>query len=204
MTIPILMSLAAALLVGVHATAGPPEDSFRLQRGERSRVIRASSTARRGRPWKFGRPSRVVNLTLPDDVVERLKTLDDDLSRAVVRVTETAVTQQAPSGAELTTHGTGALIVVPGSHALLEQMGVELVPISSERAILAFNDAQGVPQFELQVLDALRNPGLDGTDRATLELLADVLGSSRRGDGPQIRQRRIIILHWTDPKTPTA
>ena len=43
---------------------------------------------RRGRPQKFGRPSRAVTLTLPEDVIAALGRVDDDLSRAIVRVSK--------------------------------------------------------------------------------------------------------------------
>ena len=39
-----------------------------------------------GRPRKFGRPSRAVTLTLPDDVIATLETIDKDLSQAIVRM----------------------------------------------------------------------------------------------------------------------
>ena len=39
-----------------------------------------------GRPRKFGRPSRPVTVTLPDDVLGRLHAVDNDLGNAIVRV----------------------------------------------------------------------------------------------------------------------
>jgi hypothetical protein len=49
---------------------------------------RRSSTAakRRGRPSKFGRPSRVVALTLPEDVIDRLRRVHRDLGWAIVKL----------------------------------------------------------------------------------------------------------------------
>ena len=41
-----------------------------------------------GRPRKFGRPSRAVTVTLPEDVLTRLGVLDTDLGRAIVTLVE--------------------------------------------------------------------------------------------------------------------
>ena len=41
-----------------------------------------------GRPHKFGRPSRAVTVTLPEDVIGRLSAIDVDLGRAIVAVVQ--------------------------------------------------------------------------------------------------------------------
>jgi hypothetical protein len=41
-----------------------------------------------GRPKKYGRPSRAITLTLPEDVLRSLSEIDADLGRAVVMLTE--------------------------------------------------------------------------------------------------------------------
>ena len=43
---------------------------------------------RRGRPLKFGRRAQLVTLTLPDDVVQWLQSVDEDLAWAVVKLFE--------------------------------------------------------------------------------------------------------------------
>ena len=43
---------------------------------------------RRGRPPKYGTPSRIVAMTLPADVVDELEGLHDDLGWAIVRLVE--------------------------------------------------------------------------------------------------------------------
>ena len=40
----------------------------------------------RGRPPKFGRPSRVVALTLPEDAIDRLRRVHRDLGWAIVKL----------------------------------------------------------------------------------------------------------------------
>ena len=41
-----------------------------------------------GRPSKYGRPSRAVTVTLPEDVLDGLEAIDADLGRAIVRLAE--------------------------------------------------------------------------------------------------------------------
>jgi hypothetical protein len=163
-----------------------------------------ASPARRGRPRKFSRPSRVVNLTLPDDVIATLKRLDADLSRAIVRATETLAVRPDPERPELTAYGNRAVIVVPGRLDLLENLGAELVELADGRALISFDDAEAIPQFELRLMDALADPALADDDRETLGTLAEILRSARRADGPELRQRRIIVLQWNDQDPVTA
>ena len=87
-----------------------------------------------GRPQKFGRPSRAVTVTLPEDVIARLGAIDVDLGRAIVTILERRRGPHASAmrPAELASYGNHSVIVVPPVHALKQIAGVELVPIRSE------------------------------------------------------------------------
>ncbi len=50
---------------------------------------------KRGRPPKFGRPSEVVALTLPEEVVSGLRRLHPDLAWAVVTLVEDKLARRA-------------------------------------------------------------------------------------------------------------
>lgn len=206
--------LAAVLMAGSCTMA--PDSAVTHQPRQKLQPAKTSSS-RRGRPRKFSRPSRAVNLTLPDDVIAALKGLDADLSRAIVRATETLapqpgiplvrqpdIRQPDIQGAELTPYGNRAVIVVPGRLDRLEALGAELVKLADGRALISFDDAQGIPQFELRLMDALADPELDEEDRAALSSLAEILRSARRADGPELRQRRIIVLQWGDQAQATV
>ena len=67
-----------------------------------------------GRPRKFGRPSRAVTVTLPDDVLGRLHAVDQDLGNAIVRMVETRAGRGTarPRAAEIASYGNHAVIVV--------------------------------------------------------------------------------------------
>ena len=56
----------------------------------------------RGRPLKFGRPARLLALTLPDDVVKGLRRIHPDPGWAIVSLYEKAARKVVTaSGAEL-------------------------------------------------------------------------------------------------------
>jgi hypothetical protein len=151
----------------------------------------------RGRPHKFGRPSRAVTLTLPEDVICALERVDDDLGRAVVRVSQPLVTRPALSaGAELSNYGQSAVIVVRPVAALNRLPGVMLVPMPDGRALISLDDSMNVHEFELQLRDVLaEDRRLSREDRAALEAIGQILKTARRTHGVTLHQRRIIVLH---------
>jgi hypothetical protein len=151
-------------------------------------------TPRRGRPRKFNAPSRAVTLTLPDDVIAALGSVDPDLSRAVVRLVLPEVGRRAHRPAELTPFGRHAVIVVTPSRTLSRQAGVTLVPLPDGRALISFEQPTTVADLELHLDDALRAGRLNATDRAVFEAIADILRSARRSSTVALRQHHIIVL----------
>jgi hypothetical protein len=153
----------------------------------------------RGRPQKFGRPSRAVTLTLPEDVIGALTSVDDDLSRAVVRLIQPLVTDGAPRpAAELTRYGDGAVIVVKPIEVLRRIPGVSLVPLPDGRALISLDGHMAPTDFELKVRDALDDKNnLEPNDRSVLTSIVEILKSARRTRGIDVRQRSIIVLQAT-------
>src|SRR5215471_19251823 len=98
-------------------------------------VSAKSAVARgRGRPRKFGRPSRAVTVTLPEDALARLGAIDADLGRAIVAaVDRTAPKTKLLEPAELATYGNHAIILVTPVKALKALPGGELIPIGGNR-----------------------------------------------------------------------
>jgi hypothetical protein len=152
--------------------------------------------AGRGRPQKFGRPSRAVTLTLPEDVIGALTSVDDDLSRAVVRLMQPIVADVVPRPpAELTKYGDSAVIVIKPVDALRRIPGVSLVPLPDGRALISLEGDMAPPDFELKVRDVLDENGhMDGRERAVLMSIIEILKSARRTRGIHVRQRGIIVL----------
>jgi hypothetical protein len=156
---------------------------------------KAHAVPRRGRPRKFSRPSTSVTLTLPDDVIAALEGVDTDLSRAIVRAVAPLRAQPPRAAAEPTMFGDGsAVILVPPSQALMEHVGVELLPMWDGRAMLAFDGDLSPADLELRIADALDDPGLPPADRATFEALIGILRHARRTGDIAMRQRSIIVL----------
>ena len=149
---------------------------------------------RRGRPRKFAGPSRAVTLTLPDDTIAALHTINADLSRAIVAAVQTLEPNATPRQVQLASFGTTAVIVVPDSEVLRDKTGVELVPISDGRALLSFDERTTVPQLELRVLDALSEGALAAGDRVMFEQLSDILRDARRAGGIEMRQRSVLVM----------
>jgi hypothetical protein len=149
---------------------------------------------RRGRPRKFARPSRAVTLTLPEDVIARLGGVHPDLSYAIAQLVDVSGPMIPRSPAELVTFDDSAVIVVPRSSAITDRTDAELVPLADGRALLAFDENVSVPQFELQLRDALADPALAASERSMFEALAEILQSTRGGRGVTLGQRRIVVL----------
>lgn len=137
-----------------------------------------------------------MTVTLPEDVLARLHSLDVDLGRAIVRVTE----KQRPArtatrrAAEVARYGKHAVIVVTPLRALKRLPGIELVPIGDGRALISLEPGRSVSEFELGVRDAAAAPGIPDDERDALGDIAAILKSTRARGGARVRERTIIVL----------
>src|SRR4051812_22636648 len=150
----------------------------------------------RGRPPKFGRKSRTVTLTLPEDVIARLGAIDADLGRAIVTVAELrpAGSVRVIRPAELKRYGRHAVIVVTQARKLKRLPGVQLVPIGSGRALISLDPPHSIVRFEVDVRDVLERDDANASERQMLEAIADILREARRARGVVARERTIIVL----------
>lgn len=148
-----------------------------------------------GRPRKFGRPSRAVTLTLPEDVLTRLRGLDTDLGRAIVTLVERkAARVRTVEPAEIASYGNHAVIIVTPVNALKRIAGVQLVPIGNGRAIISLQRAHSIHEFELGLGDALARGAVSELERQTLGAIADILRHTRRSRRVMLEERTIIVL----------
>lgn len=191
----------AAVVMACVAMAPIETEAFTPMRHSlmgRSLGSRAPNTngngSRRGRPRKFGRPSRAVTLTLPEDVIAGLQAIDPDLSRAVVRALQPLTARAPAAPAELATYGNRSVILVPQSRVLRERTGVELVPLSDGRALISMDGRHSLANLELQLTDALADPTLDANSRVLFDALVDILRNARQDEGVEVRQQQIIVL----------
>jgi hypothetical protein len=164
----------------------------KLPRSARTAV--SDLAPRRGRPRKFNAPSRAVTLTLPEQVLGTLSAVDQDMSRAIVRLTHREASRRPHPPAELVRFGRRAVIVVSPTRTLEERTGVFLVPIPDGRALMSFDDSMTVATLELKVRDALDDKKLSVGDRRIFQSVHEVLKAARTGGAVAMHERKIIVL----------
>jgi hypothetical protein len=163
-----------------------------------SRPVRGT---RRGRPRKFDRPASSVTLTLPEEVIENLKAIDRDLSRAIVRVVQRLGSRASESFSQVTTFGDrSTVILVPHDSSLGEQTGLDLLPVADGRAMLCVDGQISIADLELRLADASNDPELPAKDRDTFEELIEILRSARREEGVVLKKRRLVLLRANRPE----
>jgi hypothetical protein len=152
--------------------------------------------SRRGRPQKFGRPSRAVTLTLPEDVIAALSRIDDDLSRAVVRVMQPLLSNGGSMPpVELSKFGKGAVIIIKPVPAMSRIPGVRLAPLPDGRTLITLQESMTVYEFELRLRDALEgSKPLETWERAIMSSVAGILKEARKTNKITLHQRGIIVL----------
>lgn len=160
----------------------------------------ALPSPRRGRPRKFGAPSRAVTLTLPENVIDALEHVDRDLSRAVVRVAQPEIRKRPHAAAELSTFGSRAVIVITPTSTLERHMGVMLVPLSDGRALISFDESMTPARLELKIEDALEDDTLQPADLEILASIRELLKEARRSSSVTLSQRSIIVLERSGRK----
>ena len=153
------------------------------------------SAGRRGRPLKFGRPAQLVTMTLPDDVVTWLGTVDADLGWAVVKLHERSLKTQQKRQRQL-----ADLVQLPGHRALIlvepepfqNLKGISIIPLADGRGFLALDTGKGVADLEIAVIDRLEAKGLAASEKAALQFLRQQLRQWRQ-EGTEFESRAIIV-----------
>jgi hypothetical protein len=160
---------------------------------------------RRGRPAKFGRPSRVIGLTLPEDVLEGLKALHADPAWAIVQLLESSPgntarsprprhAQEARQLAEFVHLPGGRALIVVQPKVFARLRGVSTIPLSDGRAFLAFDRAGGIADLEVAILDRLEEAPVQSLERAALEQARDTVRAWRKTSKLRFRSKFIIVV----------
>ena len=150
---------------------------------------------KRGRPLKFGRRTQLVTLTLPQDVVGWLNTIDDDPAWAVVKLHERASRSGSARRIDL-----AGLFQIPGDRALIlvqpehfqNLEGVSPISLADGRAFLALDPGKGAADLELALIDRLEASKVPDTERDALTRLRALLQQWRR-DGIHFESRTIVL-----------
>ena len=151
--------------------------------------------AKRGRPLKFGRPTQLLTISLPADVVAWLRKLDPDPAWAIVSLFERATKK---TRGELRT---AELVQLPGKRALIlvrpdvfsGLKGVSVVPLSDGRGFLALDSGRGMADLEVAVVDKLDVATLAADQRAALTEVRQLLRDWRQ-QGLQFVSRSILVV----------
>jgi hypothetical protein len=156
---------------------------------------------RRGRPQKFGRPSELVPLTLPSDVVRGLRKIDYDVARAIVQLFETAPTwaHEPAEEVELASIGGRHFLIVVNSSIIRSLPGIDIIPLEEQRAFLALAPGRGVSDLELAVLDRLGDAAdlLEPRERQALQHMRRQLRDWREDPALRFQGRAIIVVETT-------
>lgn len=156
---------------------------------------------KRGRPLKFGRPTRPLSLSLPEDVIAWLETLDPDPAWAIVSLFDRSRLRSAAQGpltpAELVQlPGKRALIIV--SPDLFDGLdGVSVIRLSDGRGFLALQAGKGYADLELAVADQIDAPGVTPQRRQELSSIRRQLREWRLS-GLRFEARSILVVDRQD------
>jgi hypothetical protein len=159
--------------------------------------------AKRGRPQKFGRPSQVVALTLPEEVVRGLHKVHSDLAWAIVtlyeRLPNRASGASAPQrDAELVRIAERRSLIVVNRTVVKSLPGINIVPLTGDRAFLALEPGRGMADLELAVIDRLADPSVAPRERQALVRLRSQLRIWRHDRALRFHTRAIIVVERTN------
>jgi hypothetical protein len=159
---------------------------------------------RRGRPSKFGRPSRVVAVTLPEDVIAKLHRLHRDMGWAIVKLTDSQARQRSTAYAdiepdvepdvELVTVADRRALIVVNREVIRNLPGVNIIPLSGTRAFLAVDIDRGLSDLELAVNDSLASSTPGQRERQGLVKFQAQLRTWRHDQMLRFRTRAIIVV----------
>jgi len=153
----------------------------------------------RGRPPKFGRPGQLLALTLPEDVVSRLKNIHPDPAWAIVSLVESTRDGRrrqrvARPKIELARLSGRRNLIVVDPHSFRSVPGVAVIPVAAGRAFLALDNGKGAVDLELAILDRLDDSKTEPSERKELSTLRDHVREWRRSRRYRFSTRSIIIV----------
>ncbi len=162
----------------------------------------ASNRARRGRPHKFGRPAHVVTLTLPEDVLEALRSVHRDPGWAIVQLVEPMLGNGVRSERSALPKPAAELVRLSGRRSLIVVQpevfaglpGVSTIKLADGGAFLAFDHDAGPAELELALMDRLDKESTKGTRRAQLTQARNIVRAWRQNAGLVFRTKSIIVV----------
>lgn len=147
---------------------------------------------------KFGRPSQVLAVTLPDDVLASLRTVHWDPGWAIVQLVERSLGDGTPH--RRPPAALAELARLPGSLALIVVQprvftripGIATIPLADGRAFLAFEQVRGLADLEVVLLDQIEALPVKSAQRALLKEARGIVRGWRR-DAISFRPMSILV-----------
>lgn len=171
----------------------------------------------RGRPPKYGRPTKIVAVTLPEEVVAALSRVHEDLGWAIVTLVgehRQRTSDASPESgtrktrrpareltdeAELVSIGAGQSLIVVNAATVRSLPGVQMIPFTETRSFLAFEPGKGMADLELAVHDRLERLRAGSRERRAVERLLNRLRKWRKDASLGFAQRSIILVSDVKP-----
>jgi hypothetical protein len=141
-----------------------------------------------------------VALTLPEDTIQGLKSIDADLAKAVVALVDrtqgrtTTVSGEWDSPVSLAHVTEGRALIVIDPKIFREIPGCAVIPLSEGRAFLALDPGRTLADLELSVADLLDDQETEPGQREALGALRQALRDWRRDDSLSFHTRSIVLV----------
>ena len=139
-----------------------------------------------GRPPKFQGPRRPITVTLPENTLKRLASIDADRARAIVKATDAAIPLDVKdyNPIEIVEVGEGLGIIIVGPSPLLEKIeGLRMVEVAPLR-FLTIPLGTSIDSFAMAVIDAFESSAAcQEWERSILTQLTDLIRNLRRRGG---------------------
>src|SRR5262245_10216148 len=138
-----------------------------------------------GRPPKFQEPRRPITVTLPENILGHLASIDKDRARAIVKATRVAMSLDEKRTRQVevveVAHGIGIILVGP-SQLLKKIEGLRLVEVAPLRFLLTVASGTSIDSLELSIVDLLDTArSLDEPEHSMLNDLRHLIRKLRRG-----------------------
>ena len=166
---------------------------------------------RGGRPPKFREPRRPVTVTLPERTLRLLDAVERDRARAIVRVTDAALSGDPTKGRLVNVvevlPGLGIVLVGP-SRTLKKIPWLRLVELAPTRYLLSIPTGTPVESLELALHDLLGVvPADDIRERTMVEQLGALMRELRHDGGVSKAEMLFVDTNrvraeWKRPVTP--
>jgi hypothetical protein len=153
-----------------------------------------------GRPPKFDRPSRLVSMTLPVDVIRALRKRHPDLAHAVVDLADEATRAMRRlrslrrQPVELEEIAPRQFLIAIDAVTVRDLPGCDLVPLAPGTAFLTLKPGTGFADLALAIAQRLQEAGGDPAERETLTKIRKAFRQWIRDDKLTHETRSTVVL----------